>query len=183
MGIWESLLLALGLCADCFAVSLCSGVTMPEIRWRDVVPRALCFAFIHIILLLAGWAFGELLTGVVGKAARIVAFLLLLYVGGNMLLEGIKGGDQQRRLGSFKDVVLGGLATSIDAAAVGAARGIAGNGWSVYIMLASVLFVVTLVIVSVGLFYGSSMGKRYGKTAEIIGGLVLLFIAFWNLFK
>ncbi len=183
MGLWEQLLLALGLCADCFAVSLCSGVKMKKTPWSKVVLTAVCFAVIHTGLLTAGWGLGELLTGVVGKAARIVAFLLLLYVGGSMLCEGITDKMEGRRLNTFKDILICGLATSMDAAAVGAAQSIAGVEVSAFVRLFVILFAVTILTVSLGISGGKSLGRRYGKAAEITGGLVLLFIAFWNLFS
>lgn len=183
MGIWESLLLALGLCADSFAVSLCSSIRMKKAGMGRLLMTALCFAVIHTGFLSAGWGLGELLTGVVGKAAGIVAFLLLLYVGGTLLYEGIADKVEGRSLGSFRDVLICGVATSLDAAAAGAAQSIAGMTLPVFMQLFAILFAVTVLSVLLGILYGSSLGRRYGKAAEITGGLVLLFIAFWNLFR
>ncbi|MBO6238249.1 MAG: manganese efflux pump, partial [Bacteroidales bacterium] len=67
MSIWESILVAVSLCADCFAVSLCSGVTLRSVRWRPVLGVALAFAVIQAGLLLAGWAFGWLFVGFVER--------------------------------------------------------------------------------------------------------------------
>ena len=70
MSIIESILLAASLCADCLAVSLCSGVTLRSVRWREVLGVALAFAVIQAGLLLAGWAFGYLFVGLVEKASH-----------------------------------------------------------------------------------------------------------------
>ena len=109
MNIWETILLAVGLCADCFAVSLCSSVKLRSVSWKKVAVIALSFAVIQAGLLLAGWGLGELFAGVLGKAARIVAFLLLLYVGGSMLLGGVRGKEEALELNSFLSVILGGV--------------------------------------------------------------------------
>lgn len=183
MGIWESLLLAIGLCADCFAVSMCSGVNLRNPDWKSIAYIALAFAVIQAGLLLVGWGLGELFAGVLGKAARIVAFLLLLYVGGSMLLSGIRGKEEALELNSFLKVVLGGVATSIDALAVGAAQSIAGGEWAGFLPLFIAVFVITALSVVLGIAGGSRIGRRFGRWAEIFGGAVLLFIAFWNLFK
>ncbi len=183
MGIWECLLLALSLCADCFAVSLCSSVKLRNPGWKRIAVIALPFAVIQAGLLLAGWGFGELFVGLLGKAVKIVAFLLLLYVGGSMLLSAVLGKEEAMELNSFKNVVLGGVATSIDAAAVGAAQSISGVSWPEFMPLLLAVFVITALSVILGISSGSRLGKWLGRTSEIIGGAVLLFIAFWNLFR
>ncbi|MBQ3711175.1 MAG: manganese efflux pump [Bacteroidales bacterium] len=183
MSIWESILLAASLCADCFAVSLCSSVKLRNPGWKKVALIALSFAVIQSGLLLAGWAFGELFVGLLGKAVKIVAFLLLLYVGVSMLVSAVLGKEEILELNSFRNVVLGGIATSIDAAAVGAAQGVSGVSWLEFLPLFIAVFLITAFSVILGISGGSRLGKWLGRGAEILGGAVLLFIAFWNLFR
>ena len=176
MSIWESILVAVSLCADCFAVSLCSGVTLRSVRWRPVLGVALAFAVIQAGLLLAGWAFGWLFVGFVERVSHWIGFLLLLYVGGSMVLEGIRGGEEVRDLSSWRNVLLGGLATSIDALAVGAAESMEGTLWPGFLPLLLSVFAVTALSVVVGLRGGSAIGSRLGRWAEIAGGVVLIGI-------
>lgn len=176
MGIIESIILAVSLCADCFAVSLCSSVTLKEIRWRDIFRVALAFAVIQSGLLLAGWLFGKLFVGLVSKISHIVGFLLLLYVGGTMLAEGIKGEEDIRDLNGWKNVILGGIATSIDALAVGVSQSMAGRMWKGFLPLLVSVFIVTAISVIGGIRGGSAIGSRFGRWAEIIGGAVLVAI-------
>lgn len=183
MSIWESILLAASLCADCFAVSLCSSVKLRNPGWRRISVIALAFAVIQTGLLFAGWGFGELFVGLLGKAVKIVAFLLLLYVGGSMLYGALAGKEEALELDSFRNVVLGGIATSIDAAAVGAAQGISGVAWPEFLPLFVAVFLITAFSVILGISGGSRLGRWLGRGAEILGGAVLLFIAFWNLFR
>jgi len=183
MTILESILLAASLCADCFAVSLCSSIKLRSLKWNNVAFIALVFAIIQAGLLLAGWWFGELFVGFLGKAAKVVAFLLLLYVGGSLLYEGIVGKEEQLDLNSFRNIVLGGIATSIDAVAVGASQSIDGVMWNGILPLFIAVFALTAASVVLGMVGGSRLGRNYGRIAEIIGGAVLLFIAFWNLFS
>jgi putative Mn2+ efflux pump MntP len=176
MGIWESILLAASLCADCLAVSLCSGVTLRSVRWREILGVALAFAVIQAGLLLAGWAFGYLFVGMVEKISHVIAFLLLLYVGGSMLIEGIKGEAEVRDLSSWRNIILGGLATSIDALAVGVAQSMDGADWPGFLPLLVAVFVITALSVVVGLRGGRAIGERFGRWAEIVGGVVLIAI-------
>ena len=176
MGIWESILLAASLCADCLAVSLCSGVTLRSVRWREILGVALAFAVIQAGLLLAGWAFGYLFVGMVEKISHVIAFLLLLYVGGSMLIEGIKGEAEVRDLSSWRNIIIGGLATSIDALAVGVAQSMDGADWPAFLPLLVAVFVITALSVVVGLRGGRAIGERFGRWAEIVGGIVLIAI-------
>ena len=176
MSIWESILLAASLCADCLAVSLCSGVTLRSVRWREILGVALAFAVIQSGLLLAGWAFGYLFVGMVEKISHIIAFLLLLYVGGSMLIEGIKGEAEVRDLSSWRNIILGGVATSIDALAVGVAQSMEGADWPAFLPLLVAVFVITALSVIIGLRGGRAIGERFGRWAEIVGGVVLIAI-------
>ena len=176
MSIWESILLAASLCADCFAVSLCSSLKLRHPDWRIIAVIALSFALIQTALLLTGWAFGELFVGLLGKAVKIVAFLLLLYVGGSMLYGAIAGKEEALELDSFRNVVLGGIATSIDAAAVGASQSLSGVGFQEFWPLMTAVFAITALSVILGISGGARLGKWLGRTAEFVGGLVLIGI-------
>ena len=176
MEILESLLMAVALCADCFAVSLCSGVTVRNCRFNETLKVALLFGVIQTGLLACGWAFGSLFVGFVEKASHIIGFLLLLYVGGSMLIEGIRGEDDVKDLNGLRNVVIGGVATSIDALAVGVAQSMRGCPFSGILPLLIAVFAVTALSVTAGIRGGRILGRRFGRWAEIIGGLVLVGI-------
>lgn len=178
----EAILLAASLCADCLAVSLCSGVTLRDVRWHRVLAVALAFAVIQAGLLLIGWAFGSLFAGMVERISHIIGFLLLLYVGGSMLLAGIRGRTEVRDLSGWRNVALGGLATSIDALAVGVAQSMGSTTWTGFLPLLVAVFVITALSVIVGLRGGHAIGVRFGRWAEILGGLVLIGIGINLLF-
>lgn len=180
----EALLLSISLCADCFAVALCSGVTLESRSWKNVLEVALVFAFIHICFLSGGCVSGGLLAGVVYKISKLLGALLLFYVGGSMLWSTLHRGKDScelHSLGTPRNIVLAAIATSIDAFAVGAASALKPDyAISQTVLLAAVLFVVTIVIVSVGLLGGSVIGRHYGYWAEIVGGVVLIGIGLWS---
>lgn len=182
MGIVESILIAISLCADCFAVSLCSSVTIRKINWRAVLRVAVAFAIIQSGLLLAGWLFGNLFVGLIERISHILGFLLLLYVGGSMFIEGIRNKQEIRDLNGLKNVIIGGVATSIDALAVGVAQSMSGQTWPGFAPLLVSVFIVTAISVICGIRGGKALGSRFGRWAEIIGGLVLIGIGVSLLF-
>ena len=176
MTILEAILVAASLCADCLAVSLCSGVTLRNVRWGHILSVALAFAVIQAGLLLAGWAFGSLFVGAVQKISHIIGFILLLYVGVSMLVDGIRGEEEVRNLDGFKNVIVSGIATSIDALAVGVAQSMEDVSWTGFLPLLIAVFGITALSVVVGLRGGSAIGVRFGRWAEVVGGLVLIGI-------
>jgi putative Mn2+ efflux pump MntP len=182
MSWWEAILMAVSLCADCFAVTLCSSTTLKRIRWSNVALIAIVFAIIQTGLLTAGWLFGSLLASFVIKASHVIGFLLLLYVGGSMLFEGIRGKDEARDLNGLWHIILGGVATSIDALAVGTSMSIEGQPWSGFVPLTVSVFAVTALSAILGICGGKVLGTKIGRWAEILGGLVLIGIGVSFLF-
>ena len=176
LSILESLLLAASLCADCFAVSTCSSVTLKGISWRKILPIAFVFGVVQTALMALGWLFGDIFVGHIHKIASLIGFLLLLYVGGSMILEAVKNEDEARDLNGLKNVVIGAVATSIDAFAVGVSLSMGFVPLGKRMMNLAAVFAVTLLSVIGGMFGGQKIGQRFGRPAEIIGGSLLIII-------
>lgn len=177
-----SILVALSLCADCFAVSLVTGLTLSGAGRRKILAVALLFAVIQTGLLLGGFFLGEVIADFVWRISKILAFGLLAFVGGSMLLEGIKGESGALNLSGLGPMIVAGVATSIDALSVGAAEAFAGHGFRDIVPLAISVAVITAISVIVGLLGARILSSRWGRTAEIIGGLVLITIGVLQLF-
>ena len=183
MSIWISaILLGLSLCADCFAVSLCSSFLLPREEMRKKVwTVAAVFAVIQTGLFLGGWALGtfatELISEYVGhfeKVAHVIGFLLLLYVGGEMFIDGVRGKSDHLNLDGLKSMIIGGVATSIDAAVVGLSMAMDEAKWTDIAPVALSILVFTALSVIVGMFSGGFVGRKLGYSARIVGGLVLI---------
>ena len=178
----SAILLGISLCADCFAVALCSSVTVSreEVR-RKVWTIAAVFAVIQTGLFLAGWGLGTLATDLISayvghfeKVAHVIGFLLLLYVGGEMFLDGVRSKTDHLNLNGFRSIVIGGVATSIDAAVVGLSMSMDEAPWADIWPIALSVFVFTALSVVVGMLSGSFIGRKLGYSARIVGGLVLI---------
>ena len=171
-----ALLLAVSLCADCFAVSLCSGVTMRDVRRRQVLTVALAFGVVQAGLMLCGYLFGDLFVGYVERFAHWIGFLLLLYVGGSMILEAVKGKEEARDLNGLRNIIVASIATSIDALAVGISLSMDLEPLGQVLLKCAAVLIVTVLSVVAGILGGRRIGTRFGRTAEFIGGIVLILI-------
>lgn len=176
LSIVESLLLAASLCADCFAVSTCSSVTLKDISWREILPIALAFGVVQTALMAMGWLFGDIFVGHIHKVASLIGFLLLLYVGGSMILGAVKNEDESRDLNGLKNVIIGAVATSIDASTVGISLSMGLVPTGKMMMNLAAVFIVTMLSVIGGMFGGQRIGCRFGRPAELVGGSVLILI-------
>ena len=183
MNVWiNAILLGISLCADCFAVSLCSSFLLSrEEMKKKVWTVASVFAVIQTGLFLGGWALGtfatELISEYVGhfeKVAHVIGFLLLLYVGGEMFIDGVRGKSDHLNLDGLKSMIIGGVATSIDAAVVGLSMAMDEAKWTDIAPVALSILVFTALSVIVGMFSGGFVGRKLGHSARIVGGLVLI---------
>ncbi|MBQ5983923.1 MAG: manganese efflux pump [Bacteroidales bacterium] len=177
-----SILAGLSLSADCFAVSLCSSVTVDLVRARRKVWKvAAVFAVIQTSFLLAGWGAATLFADWLSlhfdrfsTVARWAGFLLLLYVGGMMILDAVRGETGHFSLSGLRGIILGGVATSIDALSVGISFGLAGQEWTDILPDSISVFIFTALAVVAGMLSGSAAGTRFGSPVRIAGGIILI---------
>lgn len=175
MGFFEPFLTALSLCADCFAVSLCSSMTIKKIKKKRIFKLALFFAVVQTGLLVAGWLLGSIFLELVQKLSGIIGGALLIYVGFSMLMEGLKNRTEGHDLNGMRNIMIAAVATSIDALAIGAAEAMNAHASSSgNIILTASCFVLTFISVSIGILGAKVIGKSLGRWAEIAGGAVLL---------
>ena len=175
--------LSLGMSTDAFAAAVGRGASHKP-RLFDAIRAGLVFGVIEGITPLLGWALGILAAGFVEKVDHWIAFGLLCAVGGKMIWESLKARDDEgevtpRRTGPWV-LIATAVGTSIDAGAVGV--GLAFIGVNIWIIAASVGF-TTFVCTTIGMMIGSYVGRRFGKIAELIGGVALICLGFVILFE
>lgn len=170
-------ILSLGMSTDAFAAAVGRGASRPH-RLLDAVKAGLVFGVIEAITPLIGWSLGLLAAGFVQKVDHWIAFGLLAAVGGKMIWEGLKPRDEAAedapptRSGPWV-LIATAVGTSIDAAAIGV--GLAFLGADIWVIAASIGF-TTFVCTTIGMLIGSAIGARYGKIAELIGGIALILL-------
>ena len=179
---FNSILLGVGLAMDAFSVSLANGLNEPHMPKRKFVFVAGTFAFFQALMPMIGWVCVHTIAQYFQsfeKAIPWIALILLLFIGGNMLREGISGKDDEDDPTSVAGVTIGalmvqGIATSIDALSVGFT--IANYNLLAALLAALIIAAVTFVICSFGLHIGKKAGYRLGGRAVILGGCILIFI-------
>lgn len=176
----NSVLFGIGLAMDAFSVSLANGLNEPDMSGKRMCAIAGTFCGYQIIMPLIGWfcvhAVAERFNAF-QKFIPWIALALLLYIGGKMLIEGIraKGGESEEKPAvGFKGLMLQGIATSIDALSVGFT--IAGYSAPEAFGEAVIIGAVTFAICIGGLMIGRKVGAKLADKASILGGVILIAI-------
>lgn len=175
---FNSALLGAGLAMDAFSVSLANGLNEPRMSRRRMCAVAGTFAFFQWLMPLLGWLCVHTLVERFAAFQRFVpwiALFLLLYIGGSMLREGLRGGEETERAGvGVGALLMQGVATSIDALSVGFT--IAAYGAGAALVCALVVAGVTFALCVGALKLGRVAGTRLAGKASILGGVILILI-------
>lgn len=174
MGIFEIFILGIGLAMDAFAVSICKGLSMKKMNWKKAIIIALYFGVFQAIMPAVGFFLGSTFENFVVSIDHWIAFILLLFIGGNMIKESFSKEDENKNDSiDFKSMVVLAVATSIDALAVG----ITFAFFYVNIVVAiSIIGIVTFIISLFGVKIGNKFGDKYENKAQFIGGLILILL-------
>lgn len=174
MGIIEIILLGIGLAMDAFAVSICKGLSVKELKARHIVLAGVYFGGSQALMPLIGYLLGFHFQGLIKSVDHWIAFGLLVLIGANMVREAFEEEDGEANDSfSFFTMLPLAVATSIDALAVG----ITFAFLQVNVVLAVLLIgCITFVISAAGIKIGNVFGARYKKKAEIAGGILLILL-------
>ena len=175
--IFDALLLAVGLSADAFAVSVCKGLAMPKAKLRHGLVCGAWFGGFQALMPTIGFFLAMLFAGAIKAFDHWVAFALLALIGGNMLKEALEkdcdcceGHDDD--LG-VKTMFVMAIATSIDAMAAGISLAMDGaNIW----LNAGLIGITTFILSAVGVKVGAVFGARFEKKAQLAGGIILVLL-------
>ena len=175
---FNSILLGVGLAMDAFSVSMANGLNEPAMKKNRMSMIAGVFAFFQFLMPMIGWICVHTIVQyfqMFEKFIPWIALFLLLYIGGSMLIEGIKGDEEEELKGvGFKALLIQGIATSIDALSVGFT--IADYGFMMAFVCSVIIAVVTFFICMGGLQIGKTVGTKLSNKAAILGGVILIFI-------
>ena len=167
--------LAIGLSFDSFAVCVCSGLSLPSIRFLQAAKIAIFLALFQAFMPLIGWMIGNSMKSLIEPIDHWLAFGLLSIIGGKMIIESFISPEEREIKNPLllRVILMLSFATSIDALAV---------GFSFATLLDKILLacfiigVVTFVASMLGILLGKKTGPKINRFAEIAGGLILIFI-------
>ena len=176
MGYFAVFLIAVSLAMDAFAVSVTNGIMIRDFRRRHAVKMGLYFGAFQFIMPIAGYVLGSGFQRFISAYDHWVAFILLAAIGTNMLIESFKKEDGESIEATAAEMLkcskltLLAVATSIDALAVGISF-----GTNIFIN-AAIIGAVAFVISYCGGMFGKKLGEVFKKSAERLGGVILIGI-------
>lgn len=175
----KSVLLGVGLAMDAFSVSLANGLNDPKMKRGRMCLIAGVFAGFQAAMPLLGWICVHTVVQYFNsfeKCIPWIALILLGFIGGKMLIEGIKGGDEEEAVKtlSIGTLMVQGVATSIDALSVGFT--IADYNFIRALASAMIIAAMTFAICIAGLLLGRKFGTKLAGKAGILGGVILIGI-------
>ncbi|MDD6082064.1 MAG: manganese efflux pump MntP family protein [Oscillospiraceae bacterium] len=179
MFFFNSVLLGVGLAMDAFSVSLANGLNEPDMKRSKICGIAGTFGFFQALMPVIGWICVHTVVQYFSAFEKLIpwiALVLLLFIGGKMLIEGIKNEEEESEKSGvgFGALMVQGIATSIDALSVGFT--ISDYNLPMALVCAAVIAVVTFIISIAGLFIGRKFGTKLSNKAAILGGSILVFI-------
>lgn len=175
MNFAELLLLGVGLSMDAFAVSVCKGLATRRPSLKNMAACGLWFGGFQALMPLIGFYLGILFAEAIEAVDHWVALILLVVIGLNMIREAVSGEEEHADADfSVRTMLTMAIATSIDALAVGISLAMSG-GVQIWSAIA-IIGVTTCLLSMLGVKLGSVFGDRFGKKAQIAGGVILILL-------
>ncbi|MDO5784702.1 MAG: manganese efflux pump MntP family protein [Eubacteriales bacterium] len=173
MSLFELFVLAVGLSMDAFAVSVCKGLSVQQLRFRHACIAGAYFGGFQALMPLIGFLLGVQFQRYIVSIDHWIAFILLCLIGVNMVIESFKDAEELNASFSVMTMLPLAVATSIDALAVGVTFAFLQVN-----IIPAVLFIgcTTFVLSAIGIKVGNLFGARYKGRAELVGGIVLILI-------
>ncbi len=175
MEILTIIFLAIGLSFDSFAVSVCSGLNLPHIRFFQAAKIAVFLALFQAFMPLIGWLVGNSIKSLIEPVDHWIAFGLLSLIGGKMIIESFinPASREIRNPLHIRVILMLSLATSIDALAVGFSF---ATLLKKIVLAVFIIGAVTFTASMLGILLGKKTGPKTRKYSEIVGGLILISI-------
>ncbi len=175
----NSSLLGVGLAMDAFSVSLANGLNEPKMKKSKMGVISGVFSFFQFAMPLIGWICVSTIARYFTAFEKLIpwiALFLLCFIGGKMLLEGIKSknGEEETCAVGAGALLVQGVATSIDALSVGFT--IAEYSFIQALLACGIIAAVTFLICTFGIIIGKKFGTKLSGKAGILGGCILIFI-------
>ena len=175
----NSIFLGVGLAMDAFSVSLANGLHETEMRTAKMCGVAGIFGIFQGMMPMIGWICIHTVVQYFKSFEKMIpwiALVLLVYIGGKMMWDGIheKEGEEEIPAIGLGMLLVQGIATSIDALSVGFT--IADYNWIMALVSALIIAAVTFVICMAGLIIGKKFGTKLAGKASVFGGVILIVI-------
>ena len=173
MSILDLFLIAVSLSMDALAVSVCKSLAIRRAGVREACTMGIWFGGFQFLMPVLGWILGSRFINLIRNIDHWIAFILLSFIGGNMIRESFSEDEELNDDFGAKTMLLLAVATSIDALAVG----ITFAFLSVRILpAAGTIGLTTFLLSCAGILIGRAFGARWKSGAERAGGVILILI-------
>lgn len=174
MGIFDLIIIAIGLSMDAFAVSVCKGLSVRRVQIKHIASVGLYFGGFQALMPLIGYILGKQFESMITSVDHWIAFVLLSIIGGNMIREALNGDEEEMDDSfSFKTMIPLAIATSIDALAIGVTFAFLQVN---IIPAVLIIGVITFGFSAMGIKIGNTFGAKYKSKAELAGGIILIML-------
>ena len=181
MNLFEIILIGIGLSMDAFAVSICKGLSINKINYKNTIIIALYFGIFQALMPLIGYFLGTTFQEFISSIDHWIAFFLLAIIGGNMIKESF---DNESKTANdkidFKTMLFLAIATSIDALAVGITLAVLQINITFAV---SIIGMITFIISILGVKIGNKFGNIFQNKTKLLGGIILILIGLKILFE
>ena len=175
MSLWELFAIAVGLSMDAFAVSICKGLSVKQVKPKHALTCGIYFGGFQALMPLIGYLLGVNFQAMIESVDHWIAFILLGIIGGNMVKEALSKEEDECLDCRFSPAAMlpMAVATSIDALAVGVSFAFLKVD---IVPAVSFIGVITFVLSAIGVKVGNVFGTKYKSKAEFFGGVVLILM-------
>jgi putative Mn2+ efflux pump MntP len=174
---FEIILMAIALSMDAFAVAICKGLATEKVQIKHMLVVGAWFGIFQGLMPFIGCTVGSAFLSYIEAVDHWIAFVLLGFIGGNMIKESLSKEDEcdctDASL-SFKVMLTMAIATSIDALAAGVGMSVDLDGIGQILIAVLAIGVITFVLSAIGVRIGNVFGSKYKFLAELAGGIVLV---------
>ncbi len=174
----DLLAIAVALSMDAFAVSMCKGLSVKELKLKHMAVTGLYFGGFQALMPAIGYVLGVQFSSLITNFDHWIAFVLLVLIGGSMIKEALGEAEELNDSFAFKVMLPLAVATSIDALAIGVNFAFLNLGISGIVVSVISIGIITFVLSAIGVKIGNIFGLKYKSKAEIFGGVVLIFLGF-----
>lgn len=177
MNIIEIIISSIALASDAFAISISKGIALNKVKIKNCIKIALWFSIFQGLMPTLGYITTTFFTNISFTYDYIISFILLLYIGTKMLYDTLKNKNVINNSLSFTEMLMFSIATSIDAYSFGIAYSL-GYGYTNVIICFTIISLTTFILSFIGTLIGSKIGKKFENISKIIGGTILIILAF-----
>ena len=175
MSFIDLFILSVGMAMDAFAVSVCKGTSLHQLKWKHMLSVGCWFGVFQALMPLIGYLVASSFHQYIVSFDHWIAFALLTIIGINMIREAFSKDEGPEGCNlSFREMLLLAVATSIDALAVGVTLAMLPDIRIIPTVLC--IGIVTFLISAAGVKIGNIFGNRFKNKAQLAGGIIIILI-------